>query len=128
MRWLQPSKTIDVFLAELQILALLIGKVLPEKRITFALVAGLLSHMKQHLWVSLRMDNMTLGQILTKAQAIMLDTKESVIVAIRLVQSSTNQTLPSLFVWVLWHINLCRLFNTKPIFIQINSSISNTSV
>ena len=34
----------------------------------------------------------------------------------------------SLFVWVLWHINYCRLFNTKSIFIQISSSISNNSV
>ena len=34
----------------------------------------------------------------------------------------------SLFVWVLWYINLCRLFNTKSIFIQMNSSISNNSV
>ena len=32
-----------------------------------------------------------------------------------------------LFVWVLWYINLCRLFNVKPILIQINSSISNDS-
>ena len=30
--------------------------------------------------------------------------------------------------WVLWHINLCRLFNAKSIFIQIFSSISNYSV
>ena len=30
--------------------------------------------------------------------------------------------------WVLEHINLCRLFNAKSIFIQINSSISNNSV
>ena len=30
--------------------------------------------------------------------------------------------------WVLSHINLCRLFNTKSIFIQINSSTSNNSV
>ena len=29
---------------------------------------------------------------------------------------------------VLWHINHCRLFNAKFIFIQINSSISNNSV
>ena len=29
---------------------------------------------------------------------------------------------------VLWHINHCRLFNVKSIFIQINSSISNNSV
>ena len=28
----------------------------------------------------------------------------------------------------LWHIDLCRLFNAKSIFIQINSSISNNSV
>ena len=30
--------------------------------------------------------------------------------------------------WVLWHINLCRLFNAKSIFMQIVSSISNNSV
>ena len=29
---------------------------------------------------------------------------------------------------VLWHINLRRLFNAKPIFIHTNSSISNNSV
>ena len=33
-----------------------------------------------------------------------------------------------LFVLVLWHFNLCRLFNAKCRFIQINSSISNNSV
>ena len=33
-----------------------------------------------------------------------------------------------LFVRVLWHINLWRLFNAKSIFMQINSSISNNSV
>ena len=32
-----------------------------------------------------------------------------------------------LVIWVLWHINLCRLFNTKSIFIQIISSISNNA-
>ena len=30
--------------------------------------------------------------------------------------------------WVLWHINLCWLFNAKSIFMQIVSSISNNSV
>ena len=30
--------------------------------------------------------------------------------------------------WILWHINLCRLFNAKSIFLQIVSSISNNSV
>ena len=29
---------------------------------------------------------------------------------------------------VLWHINLCKLFNAKSMFIQIISSISNNSV
>ena len=33
-----------------------------------------------------------------------------------------------LVVWVLWHINLCRLFNAKSIFIWIISSILNNSV
>ena len=36
--------------------------------------------------------------------------------------------LVGLVVWVLRHINLCRLFNTESIFIQIISSISNNSV
>ena len=39
-----------------------------------------------------------------------------------------GQYTTCVFVWVLWHINLCRLFNAKSIFIQINSSISNNSV
>ena len=30
--------------------------------------------------------------------------------------------------WVLWHINLCRSFNAKSIFMQIVSSFSNNSV
>ena len=30
--------------------------------------------------------------------------------------------------WILWQINLCRLFNAKSIFMQIISSISNNSV
>ena len=30
--------------------------------------------------------------------------------------------------WILWHINLCRLFDAKSIFIQTISSISNNSV
>ena len=33
-----------------------------------------------------------------------------------------------LVVWVLWHINRCKLFNAKSIFIRIISSISNNSV
>ena len=33
-----------------------------------------------------------------------------------------------LFVWVLWHINLCRLFNAKSIFIQIISSKAWTAI
>ena len=33
-----------------------------------------------------------------------------------------------LVVWVLWHINLCRLFNVKSIFKQIISCISINSI
>ena len=33
-----------------------------------------------------------------------------------------------LFCWVLWHINPCRLFNAKSIFMWITSSISNNLV
>ena len=33
-----------------------------------------------------------------------------------------------LFVWVLWHINLCTLFNAKSIFIQINSFFQTIQV
>ena len=33
-----------------------------------------------------------------------------------------------MFVWVLWHIKLCRLFDVDSVFIQINSSISSYSV
>ena len=31
------------------------------------------------------------------------------------------------FGWVLWHINHCRLFDAKSIFMQMISSISNSS-
>ena len=34
-------------------------------------------------------------------------------------RESSNIWLVGLVVWVLWHINLCRLFNAKSIFIQI---------
>ncbi len=47
---------------------------------------------------------------------------------IKLKESKIKTKYFCLFVWVLWHINLCRLFNAKSIFIQINSSISNNSV
>ena len=39
-----------------------------------------------------------------------------------------TREIKKLVVWVLWHINLCRLFNAKSIFIQIISSISNNLV
>ena len=39
-----------------------------------------------------------------------------------------NDVIRRLVGWVLWHINLCRLFNAKSTFIQIISSISNNSV
>ena len=41
---------------------------------------------------------------------------------------SQDVMLVWLVVWILGHLNPCRLFNTKSIFIQIISSISNNSV
>ena len=40
----------------------------------------------------------------------------------------TLRSMVDLVGWVLWNIYLCRLFNAKPIFIHINSSISTNSV
>ena len=39
-----------------------------------------------------------------------------------------SQQLVWLVWWVLWHINLCRLFNAKSIFMKVISFISNNSV
>ena len=55
------------------------------------------------------------------------------VVNIGIVEVSMNSlgTLTGVRIWfgiVLWHINLCRLFNVKPIFIHINSYISNNSI
>ena len=43
-------------------------------------------------------------------------------------EGNVNLCIGWLVVWILWHINLCRLFNVKSIFIQIISSISNNSI
>ena len=46
---------------------------------------------------------------------------------LQMVTSNINNFLRNLFGWlvglVLWHINLCRLFNAKSVFMQIISSI-----
>lgn len=86
----------NVFFTELQRLALFVGDALPEKWMTCAFVARLPSYVRQHLQASSRMDDITLGQILTRAQAIMLDRKELVTAAVQLVQSSTVHTSPSI--------------------------------
>ena len=52
-------------------------------------------HMRQHFRVSSRMGDMTQGQILIRAQAIMSDEKPPLEAAIQPVQSSTNQTSPT---------------------------------
>ena len=48
------------------------------------------------------------------------------------VTKSKRNKMKEIFIsWLvgfLWHINLCRLFDAKSIFIQIISSISNNSV
>ena len=54
--------------------------------------------------------------------------KSNIIYYITVINQEALKKKQLLFVMVLWHINYCRLFNTKSIFIQINSSISNNSV
>lgn len=93
--WLLPGETMDVFLAEFQRLTLLVGDVLSEKWMTCAFVVELLNHVRQLLWASSRMDDMTWRQILTKAQAIMSDGKESVAAAVQPLQSITDHTSPT---------------------------------
>ena len=43
-------------------------------------------------------------------------------------KKSPESKINNLFRLVWWHINPCKLFNAKSIFIHINSSISNNGV
>ena len=43
-------------------------------------------------------------------------------------ESSIHSKIGLLVCWVLWHINLCWLFNAKSVFMWITSSILNNSV
>ena len=45
-----------------------------------------------------------------------------------LIVHDVRASQPRKFGLVLWHSNRCRLFNTKSIFIPINSPISKNSV
>ena len=82
-----------VFLAELQRLALLVGKVINEKWTGCTFVSGLPSHIRQHLQTSVRMDDMIQGLLKTRARVIMLDEKGGPItVATQLVRASIRPT------------------------------------
>lgn len=65
---------------------------------TCIFVAGMQSQVGGggYLRASSKMDDMTLGQILTRAWTIMSDGKELVAVAVQPVQSSTSHTSPSM--------------------------------
>ena len=57
-------------------------------------------------------ENMTYVTTAKKTTNV-LTTKETMALVLEIVR------YVSLVVWVLWHINLCRLFNAKSIFMQI---------
>ena len=63
--------------------------------------------------------------IIAELKSIVLRSVEALDESVRIIYSQDKGWL---VVWVLWHINLCRLFNAKSIFMQIVSSISNNSV
>ena len=76
-RRLRPGETVDVFLAELQRLALLVGEPPPDRWIACAFVSGLPPRVRQLLRSTSRMDAMTLSQLLDRARAILTDSEES---------------------------------------------------
>ena len=79
-RQLRQGETVDVYLAELQQIALLIGE-LPERWMACAFVAGLPGEVRRSLRSSARMDTMSLDQLLDRARAIMTEEMEEPIAA-----------------------------------------------
>ena len=76
-------------------------------------------------FITLRtLENKGWGNIITLQEAVRCFDQNVDKIILRL----KSKWFVCLFVWVLWQINICRLFNDKSIFIQINSSISNNSV
>ena len=74
--WLHLEETVDEFLMELDHLALLAGEQLLKQWMACMFMSGLLQHVKWFLWTSSRMNTMSLEQLLTQSQAIVIKDKE----------------------------------------------------
>ena len=77
-RRLQPNETVDEYLGGLQDLARLVDEHIPQRWLICAFVSGLPSHVRQQMRASIRMDHMTLEQMLTRARAIMTEEMEAI--------------------------------------------------
>ena len=73
---LRPEETVDEFLADLQQLARLVGEMPLECRMKSAFVNGLPSHIGGLLRSSTRIGTLTLRELLERACAVLVDTRD----------------------------------------------------
>ena len=96
-RRLCPEETADKFLTDLQRSARLVGEMPPECWIKSAFINGLWSHIRRLLRSSTRLKTLTLREVLEKAHAILVDTRdEHLATAVQPEQASHNQTFTKL--------------------------------
>ena len=78
----RPEETADEFLTDLQRLAWLVGETPPECWIKTAFVNGLPSDVKGLLWSSTRLETLTLREVLERARAVLVDTRDKHLAAV----------------------------------------------
>ena len=76
MHWLRPEKTVDEFLTDLQQLAWQIGEMPPECWMKSAFINGPSSHIRGILQLSTRTETLTLRELLERACAVLVDTRD----------------------------------------------------
>ena len=81
-RRLRPEETADEFLTDLQRLARLVGETPPECCIKSAFVNGLPSDVKGLLRSSSRLETLTLREVLERARAVLMDTRDEHLAAV----------------------------------------------
>ena len=81
-RRLRPEETADEFLTDLQRLARLVGETPPECWIKSALVNGLPSDVKGLLRSSSRLEILTLREVLERARAVLVNTRDKHLAAV----------------------------------------------
>ena len=93
-RCLRPGETVDEFLMDLQRLARLVGEISPECWMKSAFINGLPSHVRGLLRSSTRMETLTLKELLERAHAVLVDTRdEHLAAAVRPKQASYTPNL-----------------------------------